>query len=82
MGSAAINMCMVAKGAGDVCYEYGVHCWDMAAGAVIVTEAGGYICDPTGAQFDQMSRRMVAGATKEICQHVCGLLTHINLERD
>ena len=48
MGSAALNMCMIAKGAGDINYEYGIHCWDVAAGAVIVREAGGYVCDPAG----------------------------------
>lgn len=48
MGSAAINMCMVARGGGDICYEFGIHCWDMAAGYVILTEAGGCCIDPTG----------------------------------
>ncbi|GAU95396.1 hypothetical protein RvY_07020 [Ramazzottius varieornatus] len=82
LGSAALNLCMVAKGAGDINYEYGIHCWDVAAGSIIVREAGGYVCDPTGGDFDQMARRVVAGATKEITKELCGILSHPDLERD
>lgn len=42
MGSAAMNMCMVAHGYADGYYECGLHCWDIAAGHLIVREAGGF----------------------------------------
>lgn len=45
MGSAALHMCQVAAGQGDVFFEFGIHCWDYAAATLIVTEAGGYCCD-------------------------------------
>ena len=50
MGSAALNACMVASGRADAYYEYGVHCWDIAAAVVIVQvqEAGGVCIMPTG----------------------------------
>ncbi|KAG8193185.1 hypothetical protein JTE90_005536 [Oedothorax gibbosus] len=47
LGSAALNMCMVASGEGDAYFEYTLHCWDMAAEKIIVEEAGGvksYLC--------------------------------------
>lgn len=47
-GSAAVNMCLVASGQADAYYEYGIHCWDIAAGDVIVREAGGVSMMPTG----------------------------------
>ena len=47
-GSAALNMCHVACGQADAFYEYGVHCWDIAAGDIIVREAGGVCMFPTG----------------------------------
>ncbi len=47
-GSAAVNMCLVACGSADAYYHMGIHCWDMAGGAVIVTEAGGVIMDISG----------------------------------
>ena len=48
LGSAALNACMVAAGSVDAYFEYGVHCWDIAASAVIVQEAGGAVLDPKG----------------------------------
>ena len=48
LGSAALNACMVASGRADAYYEYGVHCWDIAAAVVIVREAGGVCIMPTG----------------------------------
>lgn len=41
-------MCMVATGGADAYYEMGIHCWDVAAGALIVTEAGGIVLDISG----------------------------------
>ena len=41
LGSAALNMCFIAAGRADAYYEFGIHCWDIAAGIVILKEAGG-----------------------------------------
>lgn len=41
-------MCLVACGSADAYYHMGIHCWDMAGGAVIVTEAGGVVVDISG----------------------------------
>lgn len=40
-GSAALDLCWVACGRVDAYYEFGLNPWDMAAGALIVREAGG-----------------------------------------
>lgn len=48
VGSAAINMCLVATGCVEAYYEIGIHCWDFAAAAVIVSEAGGVLMDVEG----------------------------------
>lgn len=47
-GTAATNMCLVATGAVEALFEIGIHCWDIAAGAVIVKEAGGILLDVDG----------------------------------
>ncbi|XP_075861309.1 inositol monophosphatase 1-like isoform X1 [Microcebus murinus] len=47
VGTAATNMCLVATGGADAYYEMGIHCWDVAGGAIIVTEAGGVLMDVT-----------------------------------
>ena len=41
-------MCHVAMGGADAYFEMGMHCWDVAAGALIVTEAGGVVGDLSG----------------------------------
>lgn len=45
LGSAAIDLCYVACGRFEAFWEYGLHSWDVAAGAFIVQQAGGKVCD-------------------------------------
>jgi len=40
LGSAAIDLCLLADGSLDLYYERGLNPWDMAAGAIVATEAG------------------------------------------
>ena len=40
IGSAALDLCMVAQGTLDLVYERGLNPWDMAAGGLVATEAG------------------------------------------
>ena len=42
-GSAALDLCSVADGALDGYYERGINAWDIAAGWLVVTEAGGLV---------------------------------------
>lgn len=48
MGSAAVDLVYVACGRFDAFFEYSLHPWDVAAGALIVKEGGGTICDFSG----------------------------------
>ena len=48
LGSAALDLCRVADGSLDVYYERGLNPWDMAAGWLIATEAGGVVTDLDG----------------------------------
>lgn len=43
IGSAALDLCLVASGRLDAHYEHGLHVWDWAAGAVIAAEAGAIV---------------------------------------
>jgi len=42
-GSAALDLCAVARGTVDAYYEAGLHPWDLAAGWIIATEAGALV---------------------------------------
>ncbi len=48
IGSAALDLCSVATGSLDGFYENGLNPWDMAAGWLLVTEAGGLVTGPAG----------------------------------
>ena len=50
-GAAALDMAWVAAGRYEGYWELGVKAWDIAAGVVIVREAGGYVTAPDGAEF-------------------------------
>jgi myo-inositol-1(or 4)-monophosphatase len=50
-GSAALNLCYVGCGRFDGFWEYRLAPWDMAAGALIVREAGGSVTRLDGAEF-------------------------------
>lgn len=43
IGSAALDLCAVGSGRLDLYYERGLRPWDMAAGSLVVTEAGGVV---------------------------------------
>ncbi len=48
LGSAAVDLCYVAAGRFGVYYEVTLNVWDVAAGVLIVTEAGGIVSDLSG----------------------------------
>ena len=60
-GAAALDLAYVAAGRLDAYWEQNVSPWDMAAGIVLVREAGGYATDIDGgdAMFDK--RNIVVG---------------------
>jgi myo-inositol-1(or 4)-monophosphatase len=51
-GAAAVDLALVARGVYDGYFEPRLHPWDVAAGAVIVAEAGGRVTDYEGAPMD------------------------------
>ena len=48
LGAAALDLAYVAAGRYDGYWEFGLHPWDVAAGVLIVREAGGYVSEPDG----------------------------------
>lgn len=60
-GSAALDMAWVAAGRFDGYWEFGLAPWDLAAGILLVQEAGGKITDPFGESL-QPERRLVVAA--------------------
>jgi myo-inositol-1(or 4)-monophosphatase len=62
MGSAALDLAYVAAGRFDGFFEFGLKPWDVAAGALLVEEAGGCVARIDGAPWDARFGDVVAGA--------------------
>ena len=60
-GAAAIDLCYVAAGRFDGFWETGLSPWDMAAGVLMIREAGGFVTDFSGGQDMFGTTSIVAG---------------------
>jgi myo-inositol-1(or 4)-monophosphatase len=59
-GAAALDLAYVAAGRLDGFWEYGLSPWDIAAGILLVREAGGYVSDLAGGQTMMTSGNVLA----------------------
>jgi len=60
LGSAAIDLCLVAEGKFDLYWEIHIQPWDIAAAALIVQEAGGRVTDLDGGPEFELRREILA----------------------
>ena len=63
-GSAALDLAYVAAGRLDGFWEFGLNKWDLAAGALLIQEAGGLVGNLTGHHEFMESGNLVAGNPK------------------
>ena len=63
MGSAAVDMAYVACGRFEGFFEYGLHAWDIAAGILLVKEAGGQVVDFKGGDDYLFGDTIISGNT-------------------
>ncbi len=62
-GAAAIDLAYVACGRLDLFWEFSLNPWDMAAGVLLVREAGGTVTDMHGGPFDLRGQHVLADNT-------------------
>lgn len=60
LGAASLDLCLVAAGALDGYWEQRLSAWDLAAGALVVAEAGGIVTDTRGGRFRPAAGEAVA----------------------
>lgn len=60
-GAATLDLAYVACGRLDGFWEKGLHLWDIAAGVLLIKEAGGIVCDSEGGESYLKSGDIVAG---------------------
>lgn len=80
LGSAATDLAYVACGRFEAFYEYSLNAWDVAAGALIVQEAGGKVCDFEGGVNYIFGREIIA-TNSNIFDQFLGILKRIMSEK-
>ena len=81
-GAAALDLCYVAAGWYDGFFETGLNPWDIAAGSLIITEAGGLIGNFTGEADYLYQREIVAGNPRIFGQLVNLLAPYTRVIKD
>jgi myo-inositol-1(or 4)-monophosphatase len=75
-GSAALNLANVACGTIDAFWASHIHPWDVAAGVLLVREAGGTVTGRGGEEFDLWNPHFLATAGEELHHQLLRIFTH------
>jgi len=73
-GSASLNLSDVAAGRYGVLWGFSTKIWDIAAGLLLIREAGGKVTAPEGGQVNLGSGRFVASGNQELHQQLLELV--------
>ncbi|MDW8323893.1 MAG: inositol monophosphatase family protein [Burkholderiales bacterium] len=76
-GSAALDLAWVAAGRLDGFFEIGLNLWDIAAGCLLIQEAGGLVSDFSGEEHYLRSGNVVAGTPKVFAQLLQTIAPHV-----
>jgi myo-inositol-1(or 4)-monophosphatase len=74
MGSAALNLCYLAAGQLDAYWATSVHAWDVAAGVLLVREAGGVVSTLAGRKYQLDQPTLLAAAHQPLHAELVQLL--------
>ncbi|MBP6892445.1 inositol monophosphatase [Candidatus Babeliales bacterium] len=76
-GAVALDLAYIASGMFDVVIFQNLAWWDVAAGILLVQEAGGWVSQHDGLMLDQQSKTLIAG-DPQLCKMIINL---INLQK-
>ncbi|NLU81377.1 inositol monophosphatase [Rhodococcus sp. HNM0569] len=80
VGSAALDLCMVAAGRVDAHYEHGLSPWDWAAGALVAAEAGAVLVLPD-AESTGADGRLTVAAAPGIADEMARVFAELGVDR-
>jgi myo-inositol-1(or 4)-monophosphatase len=69
-GSAALNLSYLATGRYDVLWSFGTKIWDVAAGVLLIREAGGAVCSAQGTDYRLSDGPLFAAANPDLLAQV------------
>jgi len=76
LGSASIDLCMVARGTFEAYYEMNLKPWDVSAGVLILSEAGGKITNINGDEYNLFEDKYIVATNGKIHEE---LIKNLNL---
>lgn len=74
LGAAALHMAYTAAGRIDIFFEFELNVWDVAAGVLLITEAGGRVVGIDGQAYSLMSRDILASGNASSANSICKML--------
>jgi myo-inositol-1(or 4)-monophosphatase len=74
-GSTALNLAYLAAGRYDVFWNFSANIWDVAAGILLVREAGGAICTPEGQEYSLDQRPFLSAANPALLGQLQRIVT-------
>lgn len=77
LGSASIDLCLVARGTFEGYYEMNLKPWDVSAGVLILSEAGGKITNINGEEYNLFEDKYIVATNGKIHEE---LIKSLNLE--
>ncbi|XP_034945790.1 inositol monophosphatase 2-like [Chelonus insularis] len=80
IGSAAIAMTLVAKGVADAFQMDHLKPWDVAAGLLLIEEAGGVVIDTKGGPLNIMKPQVIAAASDSLAREISKLIIDTDLQ--
>ncbi len=80
-GSAALNLAQVASGALDGFWASHIQPWDVAAGVLLIREAGGIVTGRDGGEFDLWQPHFLAAACPALHRELLGALSPFSLSK-
>lgn len=78
LGSASLDLCMVAKGAFEGYFEMNLKPWDVSAGIIILKEAGGVVSGVNGREYDLFRDKIIVATNGNIHVELLKLLQGVN----
>jgi myo-inositol-1(or 4)-monophosphatase len=70
LGAAALHLAYVASGRLDAFWEYDLNAWDLAAGVLLVEEAGGVVREIGGSPYHLEVRNVIAAGSSHIAEEL------------
>ncbi|XP_011630544.1 inositol monophosphatase 2-like [Pogonomyrmex barbatus] len=80
IGSAAMAMAYVARGALDSFHLDDLKPWDVAAGTLIIREAGGIVIDTKGGEYNVMKPKTIAASSETLARELSKFIIDIDLK--